>query len=287
MKSKLLKFSLCLLFLTFAISVNAGQAESPSKKYAPYPQRDRGFVTDIAGVLTPQQEDCIESWLNTTKADTKVEIVIVIINSIKDYPGTANSSIESFAAGLFNTYSIGNMPKNDGVLLVAAIEDRTVRIELGACYGYSRNSDSERIIQNVIIPCFKKNNYAGGIMAGARALTLEFAGVRFIPDWVKIVIIAAVIILIPLCISLFRSGKRGWGWICVGLIIALLLAIFRFFKRATEGLSENAEVDGLDDSFSHRSRGGFGGGSSRGGFGGGFTGGDGGFSGGGGASGRW
>lgn len=248
-----------LLFLAVALCVNGAQSESPSKNYAPYPQPDSGYVTDIAGVLTAEEEERIESWLYTTEADTNVEIVIMIINSIQDYPGTANSSIESFATGLFNAYGIGNMPNNDGVLLVVAIRDRAARIELGACYGRNRDSDSERIMQKVIIPYFKKIDYAGGIMAGARALTLEFAGIRIIPGWIKLAVIAAIIILLPICISLFRNGKRGWGWICVGLIIILILIVLRLLVQTVKALPKGARP------------GGFGGG----------------FSGGGGATGRW
>ena len=71
------------------------------------------------------------------------------------------------------------------------------------------------------------------------------------------------LVLAPLAISLFRTGKRGWGWVCVGLIIVLILALFHGAKNTIESLPE---------------------GSGSGGFGGGFGGG---FSGGGGATGSW
>lgn len=261
-KIKLLKM-LGLLFLIAASVGHGAMVESEPKIYAPYPNPDRGYVTDIAGVLTPQQEEQIESWLYTTEEKTNVEIVIVIINSTQDYAGTANSTIESFATGLFNTYGIGNMPKNNGALLVVAIRDRKARIELGAYYGPNRDSDSERIMQNILIPHFKEGDYAGGIMDGARALTLEFAGIRIIPGWVKIVVIIVIMILLPICINLFRNGKRGWGWILMGLIIVLLLILLHLIKNTVQALPKGAGP---------------------GGFGGGFGGG---FSGGGGATGSW
>ena len=48
------------------------------------------------------------------------------------YLETPNESIEAFATALFNTYGIGNMPKNNGVLLLVAVRDRKARIELGS-----------------------------------------------------------------------------------------------------------------------------------------------------------
>ena len=238
-------------------------ARAQEKDYTPFPNPDAGYVTDLADLLTLEQEDRIEGWLYTNEKRQGFEIVVVIINSIKDYPGTPNDSIESFATALFDTYGIGNMPRNDGILLLIARNDRKARIELGAAYGRSRDRDANRIMQKKIIPHFKKDRYAEGISAGVRAILREFTGMVIIPGWVMPTLAAAIAVLVPLAISLFRTGKRGWGWICVGLIIVLILALFHGAKNTVESLPE---------------------GSGAGGFGGGFGGG---FSGGGGATGSW
>ncbi len=231
--------------------------------YGPFPIPDSGYVTDLAGLLSEEEEDHIESWLYTNEKNFGYEIAVVTINSIKDYPGTPNASIESFATALFDKWGIGNMPRNDGVLLLIARQDRKARIELGASYGRNRDGDANRIMQRKIIPQFKKDRYAKGITVGVRAILKEFSGVIIIPGWVKMVIVGAIAFLVPSAISLFRKGKRGWGWICVGLIIILVLLLFRATKATVESLPE---------------------GSSAGGWGGGFGGG---FSGGGGATGSW
>jgi len=258
-----IRFILLYLFMCGAVST----AVDSTKNYAPYPQPDRGYVTDHADLLTAKQEEQLESWIYTCEKEYGFEMAVVTIRSVWDYPGTANSSIESFATGLFDTYGIGNMPKNNGVLLLVAVKDRKARIELGAYYGRSRDSDANRIMQKVIIPQFKKDRYDKGIMRGTEALIEEFAGVHIIGGWVKVVIVGLIVVLIPVSISLFRSGKRGWGWVCVGLIIVLLLALFVLVKKTVEQLPEGS-----------------GDGGGVGGFGGGFGGG---FSGGGGATGSW
>jgi uncharacterized protein len=102
------------------------------KDYSPFPNPGSGYVTDIANVLTLEEEERIERWLWSTESKTGVEIIVVIIDSIRHYPGTPNSSIEPFAMGLFDAYGIGNMPENNGVLLLVAVRDRKARIELGA-----------------------------------------------------------------------------------------------------------------------------------------------------------
>jgi uncharacterized protein len=233
----------------------------------PYPKPDRGYVTDAADLLSAEQEEEIEAWCYTAEKETGVEIAVVLVNSIRDYPGTANGSIESFARGLFNAYGIGNMPANDGVLLVVARTDRKARIELGAGYGRRRERDANAIMQGEIVPHFRDGAYGAGVRAGVLALLEEFAGLRigFPWDWTSGG--AAVVALTLIAVSLFRNGKRGWGWVIVGLLFVTITFVLKGTGKAISRLP---------------ARGSSGGGV--GGFGGGFGGG---FSGGGGATGSW
>jgi uncharacterized protein len=235
--------------------------------YAPYPAPDAGYVTDLADLLSPDKEERIERWLWQVEARSGVEVAVVTIYSIQDYPGTANLSIESFARQLFDTYGIGNMPENNGVLLLVAVKDRKARIELGAGYGNLRDRDARRIMDDEIVPYFKKSDYAGGITNGVREIIGEFAGCRVGIPWSLIILIAALPVVIAIAFSLFKSGKRGWGWVCVGLVIVLLLVVLKVVSTIIEALPESSS-----------------GSWSSGGFGGGFGGG---FSGGGGATGSW
>ena len=264
MKNKLF---LILFIFYMAVSGSVSPAVDAEKNYAPYPQPDRGYVTDHARLLTSEQEAELESWIYTCEKRYGFEMAVVTIDSIQDYPGTANNNIETFATGLFDAYGIGNMPKNNGVLLVVAVKDRKARIELGAYYGHSRDGDANRIMQKVIIPQFRKDRYDKGIINGTRAIIREFGHMILIPGWVKLVVAGLILFLIPVTISLFRNGKRGWGWICVGFIIILLLILFVMAKKTVQSLPEAGSSGG-----------------GVGGFGGGFGGG---FSGGGGATGSW
>jgi uncharacterized protein len=254
--------------------------------YSPYPNPDAGYVTDLANLLTDEQQEQLERLLSEKEEKTDVEIVVVTINSIKEFPGTSNRTIEEFAKALFDTYGIGNMPKNDGVLLLVAVRDRKARIELGAGYGHRRDSDSSRIMNKKIIPSFRKGRYSKGIIKGTESLAHEFAYVFPIPSWVLIVAIGiTTYVLILIGISLFRNGKRGWGWICTGLLIVALLALSWLIVRFVRSiLATNRRIlDALPEADGYRGSGN--GWFDSGGFGGGGFGG--GFSGGGGATGSW
>lgn len=235
------------------------QEEQPraANGYAPYPQPDHGYVTDIAHVLTPQQEERLEQWLIRTEEGTKTEVVVVTIRSMQDYPGSSNSSIEEFAKGLFNKWRIGNVAANDGILLLVSVEDRNARIELGAGYPASRNADANRIMQNTIVPEFRKGEYAAGIEKGVKAIVVEFTGYRIGVNWPLIASPILILIGVVVAISLFRSGRNGWGWVVIGLILVLLLVLLRALREVNRfGKSSGWSAGGL---------GGFGGGFSSGG----------------------
>jgi len=236
---------------------------SPIRNYAPFPQPDAGYVTDLADVLSDDQERQLEDWLLKTETGRGVEIVVVAIRSIRDYPGAPNQDIETFARALFDAYGVGNMPRNNGVLLLVATQDRKVRIELGAGYGHARDAEAADIVSRRILPSFRKGDYAEGITRGTQALMRRFSGVVLVPWWARWVLIGAIAGLIPVAVSLFRNGKRGWGWVVAGSIIVLVLALI-WLLRHTLGASG-------EDGFTPGGFGGFGGG----------------FSGGGGATGSW
>jgi len=236
------------------------------RDYSPFPQPDAGYVSDHANILSDDAEERIEQWLWQVEKKTGVEIIVMSIYSIEDYPGTPNGDIETFATALFDKYGIGNMPQNDGVLLLVSVKDRKVRIELGGGYGSVRDRDARRLINDIIVPAFKGADYGKGTMQGVKAIALEFAGTRIGPNWPLIFSLSAVPILGLIALSLFISGKRGWGWVCVGFVFILILFIFYLFRKAAR-----FKATGPSDSWSAGGAGGFGGG----------------FSGGGGATGDW
>jgi uncharacterized protein len=252
-----------LVLLLAALLGPGPWAEGRTRSYAPFPRPDAGYVTDTVGLLTREQEQQLESQLLETEKRSGVEIIVVTIRSMRDYPGTPNLSIEEFAQALFRAYGVGNMPKNNGVLLLVVSQDRKAKIELGAGYDPARDKDADRIMRWKIVPRFRQGRYAEGITSGVKALSREFGGTVSVPRWVFWAIAGAIVVLIPVTISLFRNGKRSWGWVVLGLILVLVLALIWLGRRAVETASNaNGEPGGL---------GGFGGG----------------FSGGGGATGSW
>lgn len=273
-----MKIKLALLFLIFPFLLAFAQPaeekipleeelpQKVEKDYSPYPVPAPGYVTDLAGIITEKDMQFLNYVIYHTEKKSGVEIAVVTINSLKDYPGGGNT-IEEFATGLFNKYGIGNMPKNDGVLLLVSMKERKARIELGAEYGRTRDKDAQKIMDNIIIRNFKKGNFSTGVKKGTTAIAREFAHVRVTFPWSLVIIPIIIIALIFVAVSLFRNGKKGWGWVVVGIIFILIILLLKIIGRLGRMMGEAGSGTGTP-----------------GGFGGGFGGG---FSGGGGATGGW
>lgn len=88
-----------------------------------YPAWQDFYVNDFADVIDADDEAQIRSLLNNLYDAHDVEATVLTINSIHDY-GTGDETIESFATNLFNSWGIGDAERNDGILLLVAIEDR-------------------------------------------------------------------------------------------------------------------------------------------------------------------
>ncbi len=228
--------------------------------YFPFPEPDSGYVTDLANLLSFEDEEKIEKWLWQIESRTKVEIIVVTISSIKDYQYAPNATIESFATGLFNKYKIGNLPDNNGVLLLIALKDRKMRIELGDGYDSSRDKDALRIIEKNISPYFKKAQYIQGVTSGVKAIAREFASVRIGANWNLILILLSIPVIGLIAFSLFKNGKRGWGWVFIGLLVVAVLAVFFIILGILRHMPKSSSR-----SWGAGGMGGFGGGSSGGG----------------------
>ncbi len=161
-----------LLFL-FLLSFPA-QAEIPS---TPAPEI---FVHDFGNLLDPDAKANIQRMVVDEFRKTNVPIVLVTINSIADYSN--HTSIEGLATEWFNKWGIGTQGHNSGILVILSRYDRRVRIELGAAWGQLWDAHCKKIIENKILPHFKKENYRLGIVEGVSALIeMSKDGPRMVP----------------------------------------------------------------------------------------------------------
>jgi uncharacterized protein len=250
-----------------------------------------GHVTDQTGTLTQEQKAALEQTLTAFEARKGAQLAVLMLAT------TLPEGIEPYALRVAEQWKLGRKKVDDGVILVVAKDDRTVRIEVGyGLEGALSDIVSKRIISETILPRFKQGDFYGGVQAGAAQIMQVVDGEPLpapqsnprendqgLRQFVPFLFIVALGVGGVLRNVLGKVGGSlvtgvvvtGLAWLVIGtLLYAILAGIASMFVTL---IGAGAALRGL---------GGYSGGG-RGGLGvGGFRGGGGGF-GGGGASGRW
>lgn len=236
-------------------------------------------VTDTIGMLTEAQRTTLENVLKEQEERTGNQVAVLLMGS------TAPESIEQFSIRVADAWKLGRKGVDDGVILLVARDNtpalRRLRIEAGrGVQGSLTDAQSRRILEEVIAPHFRQNDFYGGLSAGVSAIAA---------------LIAKENLPAPAPRAQPPGGDEGLGSWLPFLLFALFFIVPMFLRGGRRrsqldgnGWGRNAGIIlGSAIGNSIGSRGGFGGGGfGGGGGGGGFSGGGGGFDGGG-ASGNW
>ena len=267
-----------------------------------FPELGGKAVVDQAGLLSPQQVAELNAKSDALFKETGRPFVVATVKSLEGL------TVEDYGYRLGRHWGLGGKEEDDGVILLVAPKEQKVRIETGyGAEGILPDIVGGRIIRDTIIPRFKANDMAGGIIAGANAIDAQL---RLSPEEVRrqldqasaeqrarevdiplVPIIFMVIVFFVIIGSIARvaGGRRYYG---------------HYGGKGGKGGKRRRGLDSGDvavmlwglEALSHVARrggggGGWGGGGGFGGFGGGGGGGFGGFGGGsfggGGASGSW
>jgi uncharacterized protein len=231
----------------------------------------RGHVNDYAGLLPADRAQELEARLAAYEQRTGQQFTVLIV------PTLGGDSIEDFAVRTYEHWKLGSKEKDEGLILLVAVKDRKMRIEVGyGLEGSITDALSSRVINEVMQPAFRGGDYAGGLDAAFAVLMHQASGSaepaperQPVRKRAKPLIGPIVLpILFFLLLSFFGGGGRG--------------------GRRRRGFFVGPGLGGMGGGFGGGgwSSGGFGGGGGGGWGGGGYSGG-GGSSGGGGASGGW
>lgn len=265
-----------------------------------------GRVNDFAGLLTPATVQQLDSILAQLEQTDSTQIVVVTIPSLE------GDSLEDFSMRLAEQWKIGQKQLDNGAILLVAVAERKVRIEVGyGLEGKLTDLTAGRIIRGVMAPQFRAGDFNQGVVAGVQAMIQVVRGEFTAPApssrrprgsselnggllvFVFLVFLVSRLAQAGKVAGMFGGGVAlpvvghgffglGWPWLAALLPIGLLLGWVLAAVMGAFGGRPSARRSHSLGGFWGPTGGGF---SSGGGFGG-FSGGGGGF-GGGGASGGW
>jgi uncharacterized protein len=235
-----------------------------------------GPVTDLAGAIDPASAADIERLSRALQAETGDVVVVVTVDSVMPY-----SDIQEYAVELFENHGrgIGERGKDNGVLILLALRERAVRIEVG--YGLEQwitDGFAGETSREVMVPEFRAGRYGPGLLAGTARIVARIAEGRNV---------TLADVPVPQPARATRTPEISLPLIVLIFIVIVLLSRSaggpggRFGPRRRSGWSGwSSGVGSFGGSWTS-------GGRSFGGFGGGFGGFGGGRSGGGGGGASW
>ena len=200
-------------------------------------------------VISDSWKSELESYLLEVDTNTTAEIVIYVLDSLYGH-GITKDGVEindkvQLGVYIFNELEldtpsgkvkgIGKAEKDNGVLILVAIQDREWRIEIG--YGleaYITDVESKRIAEEFLVPKFQEEKYGEGFADTVFVLvqeipvvdenertstrgkyvydnSVEYYSEEDIPVWVIILIIIFVLAMVSVGGRL-GGGRRGRGW---------------------------------------------------------------------------
>lgn len=182
------------------------------------------YVQDYAQVLSTEDKRRLLSIGQELDDKTTAQLAVVTVKTLDGQP------IEDYALAILREWGIGSKEKNNGALIVVAVQDRRSRIEVGyGLEGLLTDGLTGRIQDQAMIPYFRKGNYAAGIVNGyavTASLIAKDAGVQLTsinseqiavpakttnntdqeyPFWLKLLIGAGIVLLLIID-NLFLGG---------------------------------------------------------------------------------
>jgi uncharacterized protein len=240
-------------------------------------------VNDFADVIDAESEAEMDRRIRALQTASGDVVVVATVKTFQPY-----ATIEEYAVKMFENggRGIGQKGKDNGGLIVVAVDDRRVRIEVGYdLEEFVTDGFAGEVIRQAITPEFRNGNYGRGLLAGVTSVINRVADRR----GVTLQGVPRPAVRAPV-----RMPTRIPGWLILVLLWFLIMAMTGRGRRRRRRRYWGGPWSGWNSGVGPFGGGTFGGGFGGFGRGGGFGGGGGGFggfgggrSGGGGASGGW
>lgn len=118
-------------------------------------------VTDVAGILKPDQRTALEKKLRDHEVKTGNQVAILLVKN------TGPEVIEQYGIRVAEAWKLGRKGIDDGVILIVAKDTRRIRLEVGrGAEGIIPDAYAKRVVQDVIAPRFRQNDFYGGLNDG-------------------------------------------------------------------------------------------------------------------------
>ncbi|MCX8103416.1 MAG: TPM domain-containing protein [Candidatus Bipolaricaulota bacterium] len=181
----------------------------------------QGYVSDYAGILSPQMQKKLATLLQELEQKTTAQIAVLTVKTTQPLDDF------QYAVKVFDSWKIGQKGKDNGALFFVATEDRRVRILTGyGLEGILPDGKVGAILDEFVLPEFRAGRFDAGVYKGVWAVALVIAkdaGVELtgeapidpdrLPrdDVAPISLIIALIVIFFIASLIMRSARRSRG----------------------------------------------------------------------------
>jgi uncharacterized protein len=128
-------------------------------------------VVDAAGQVSADTETQISNELISFQQSGGPQVAVAVVNT------TGNATLENYSIDLARSWGVGDKDKDNGVLILIALDDRTLRVEVGSgVEGELTDVAAGRIVDLVMLPRLRANDVDGAVRDGARAVMQVWRG---------------------------------------------------------------------------------------------------------------
>lgn len=168
---RLVRLVLVALLALLALLTLAGRGAWAQDLLQPLPPPPTAHVVDLAGTLSAPDRAALEARLAAFEARAGTQLVVLLV------PRTQPEDIAAYAQRVADSWKIGRREVGDGLLVVLAVQDRRVRIEVAkALEGAVPDLAARQIIETALVPALRRGDYAGGLTATVDALIARIDG---------------------------------------------------------------------------------------------------------------
>lgn len=207
--------ALAVFLVLFTNVAFAADLPKPTKNF---------FVNDFANVISNADEEKMQQQGEALFKECGAQVVVVTVKSLN------GEDLESYSLNLARSWRIGSDKNDDGILLLLAVDERKVRIEVGyGLEGALPDSKTGRILDTYGVDSLKKNDFSTGLAAVYDSLVNEVYiekgldpadGYTPVEDYSlttkEKVITYGIIALIVLAFIFTNRGKRKRGFVYYG-----------------------------------------------------------------------
>jgi uncharacterized protein len=205
MKALLRPFILLLALL-------AGAGLRGAETIPPAPAR---YFNDYAGTVPAAVANELNAQLERFERDSSNQLLVAVFPRM-----LSDSSVEDYTVRVAQAWRVGQRAKNNGAVLFVFMQERQLYIQVG--YGLEAalpDATAHDIIENILKPAFRANDYAGGLRRAVAAMIAatkgEYEGSRTrIEERENLLFLVMVVFVILIVAAAIRRIRReGFSWL--------------------------------------------------------------------------